>query len=384
VHAETRAQLFRARGAGLCAALVVLLVACQPGAALAPATSSSPASPAAPPAHSPEVERLLAAVRDNGETRLSLSWGETFGGTAGARRFEALFNRMYGTDVRVEYTPGPSMTDMAGRVTQEVTAGQRASTDLLLGTESHFGTLYNRDVLEPYDYTLLGPRLTSDVVTLGGQGVEVASIVGGIGYNTDLVPRAEAPRVLEDALNPRWKGKIASTQNAGIFDRVTARPEWGPERMKAYVSRLSQQVGGLIRCGEQDRIISGEFSMMVLQCGSYQVRRDTAKGAPVAHVIPEDAATIGYFHFGVPRNAAHPNLAKLFVNVVMSEEGQRLIYEMEYTDNPALPGSRSVEEFADLRAKGIQPLKIDVKFLTENPQIRDLARDLERLLREGN
>jgi ABC-type Fe3+ transport system substrate-binding protein len=364
-----------------------LLAACQPsgptGSSAGGQAGGSAAAPA-PVAHSPEVQRLLAAAREQGENRLNLSWGETFGGTEGARRFEAMFNRTYGTDIRITYTPGPSMTDMAGRVSQEVSAGHRASTDLLLGTESHFATLLNRDVLEEYDYTLLSPRIPREAVTVRDLGVEIAGIVGGIGYNTELVARADAPRQLEETLHPRWKGKIASTQNAGIFDRVAARPEWGAERMKAFVARLSQQVGGLIRCGEQDRITSGEFTMMVLQCGSYQVRRDTAKGAPVAHVIPEDAATIGYFHLGVPRTAGNPHLAKLFINLLMSDEGQRAIYEMEFTDNPVLPGSQSVVEFAELKAKGIEPLKIDVQFLSERPQIRDLARDLERILREGH
>jgi iron(III) transport system substrate-binding protein len=331
-----------------------------------------------------EVERLLAAAREQGGTALNVQWGDTYGGAQGARRFEVLFNKLYGTDVRVNYTPGPSMTDMASRLVQEVAAGQRGSTDLMAGTEGTFSTLLPREVLEEYDYTQLSPRITSDVMAYRGIGVEVGSIVGGIGYNSEIVPRAQAPRLMEDALDPKWKGRIASTQNAALLDRVAARPEWGPERMKAYVARLSQQIGGLIRCGEGgERLASGEFHLMVLHCGTYQIRRDTAKGAPLGFVIPDDAATLGYFHLGVPRNSVHPNLAKLFVNMVLSEEGQRTLYELEWVDNPALPGSQSAAELADLRARGIEPLKISVRLINEQPEIRQISRDLERILREG-
>lgn len=334
--------------------------------------------------HSPEVKRLIAAANQGGERELNLAWGSTFGGAQGAKRFEALFNRMYGMNMRVHFTPGPSMTEMAGKVSLEVTAGQKPSTDILLGTESHYGDLVNRNVLEPYDYTRLSRRIPREVVAYKNIGIEVAGIVGGISYNTEVIPAAEAPKRLEDVLNSKWKGKIASTVNAGIFDRVAARPEWGAEKMKAFVGKLSEQIGGLVRCQDNNRIVSREFLMMVLNCGSYQMRREKAKGAPLEHVIPEDSATVGFFHLGVPRNSAHPNLAKLYINAFMSEEGQRLIYEMEFTDHYSLPGSQSVGEMSHLRSKGIDVLKIDAKFITDHPELSKLSDELRKLLRKGS
>ena len=41
-----------------------------------------------------EVDRLLAAAKENGERELNISWAEqSFGGSKGAKTFEALFNR---------------------------------------------------------------------------------------------------------------------------------------------------------------------------------------------------------------------------------------------------------------------------------------------------
>jgi iron(III) transport system substrate-binding protein len=345
----------------------------------AAATTSS--VDAAQAGFSKEVQRLLEAARDKGERELSLVWSEeSFSGTEGARMFESAFNRMYGTNIRIHFTPGPSMTDMAGKVSQEVAAGRASSTDILLGTESHYGSLLGRKVLEDYDYTKLSARIRQDVVA--PHGVELGGIVSGIIYNTRQVNPNEAPKRLEDVLNPKWKGSIASTTNAGIFDRVAARPEWGAEKMKAFVKKLSVHVGGLIRCGEVSRVASGEFSMMVLGCGSFFVRQAEARGAPLGHALLEDGTTIGFFYMGVPQTSARPNLAKLFINMVVSEEGQKVAYKTYFTDHPDLPGSQSAGELKELKAKGLEPLKINVKFVVDHPELRELSDELRKILRE--
>ncbi|HZS03007.1 MAG TPA: ABC transporter substrate-binding protein [Chloroflexota bacterium] len=366
------------------AALVALwlVAACQ--AAPVPAPASQPAAPSATAdaSQSAEVARLLAAARAAGETELQLSWSDnTLGGSQGAQRLARLFNETYGTSIQVNFTPGPTMTEMSSRVSQEVATGRKSETDLLLGGETHYAPLLDRDVLERYDYTQLSPRITPEIVAPNNVGVEVATRLPGITYNTNLVPPAEAPRTLAEALNPKWRDIMASTQNAANFDRVAARPEWGPERTKAYVARLSGNISGLVRCGETSRFMSGEFGMLVMDCGGYEVHKGRARGGPVGHVIPEDAPVIAAFYLGVPRTAAHPNLAKLFVNLVLSEAGQRTIYETEFMDHVSLPGSQSVAELDAVRAKGIAPLKVDARFVAEHPELEGLSEELTALLR---
>jgi iron(III) transport system substrate-binding protein len=303
------------------------------------------------------------------------------GGSEGARKFEAVFNRMYGLNTKFNFTPGPSMTDMAGRVTQEVAAGRKTSTDILVGTESHYGELVQRAVLEEYDYTRLSPRIQKRFVAPRNVGAEFYTIVSGITYNTNFVPKNEVPRKLEDVLNPKWKGKIASTANAAIFDRVAMRPEWGVERMKAFVTKLADHVGGLIRASENDRVISGEFIMLVLDGGGHQVRRQLLKGAPLGHVIPEDAATMSFGYMGVTRTSAHPNLAKLFINMVMSEEGQKVVFETHFADHHELPGSQSAAALGDLTAKKANLLRMDIDFVMKHPEMGKLSDEFRKILR---
>jgi iron(III) transport system substrate-binding protein len=369
--------------------IALVLAACQPArpaAMPAEVASGQPAAAAAAASqHSPEVQRLVTAARERGETELSVVWNHlTLGGAEGARRFEALFNRMYGTNIKIVFTPGPTMPDMALRIGQEVAAGRKTTTDAYLGTETHIPTLITSESLEEYDYAALSPRIPRDLMAPRGVAVEIVGNFPGITYNTDMVSEAEVPQKLEDVLHPRWKGRIASTDYAAQFERVALRPEWGAERMKAYISRLSQHVGGLVRVGELSRLLTGEFAMLVLDSGSNQIDRQRIQGAPLRHVIPSDAAVASFLYIGVPRTAAHPNLAKLYINMLLSEEGQQILHEVNFADHYALPGSRSAAQLAGLKAKGVELLKTDVQFLVDHPELHYLKDDLARILREGS
>ena len=47
--------------------------------------------------------------RRNKEGKLKLMWGEgTLGGTKGAAKFESMINKMFGTNIKISFTPGRS------------------------------------------------------------------------------------------------------------------------------------------------------------------------------------------------------------------------------------------------------------------------------------
>jgi ABC-type Fe3+ transport system substrate-binding protein len=99
-------------------------------------------------------------------------------------------------------------------------------------------------------------------------------------------------------------------------------------------------------------------------------------------VVPEDGATVGFLLFGVPRNSAHANAAKLFINTVMSEQGQKIVYETHFTDHHELHGSQSARTLESLKARGAEPLKIDVRFVAAHPELRKLSEELAKILRQ--
>lgn len=360
----------------------MLLSACGAGSASSgSAVSSAAAVQSASVDQTDEVARLVAAAKGAGENQLDLAWGETtIGGGETAKQFGDLFNKVYGLNITVHFTPAPSMTTMAGKIAQEAAAGQKASTDVFLGSEGHFAALLDKNGLEQYDYTKLSPRITPEILVTKNIGLEISSRFPGISYNSNLVPPDLVPKKLSDLLNPKLKPLLASEVNAGSFDRVAYRPEWTPDKMKAFVTQYSGNISGLMRCEELERLTSGEFGLFALDCGDFEVKRQVAKGAPLAHVIPEDAALAVFFYTGVPKTAAHPNLAKLYINLMMSEVGQKILYDATYSDLHTLPGSRTAADLKDLDAKGIKPLFITPQFIIDHPDDVQLRDDLTKIL----
>ena len=96
----------------------------------------------------------------------------------------------------------------------------------------------------------------------------------------------------------------------------------------------------LIRCGEAERIATGEYLALVMDCTGQDALQWQEKGAPLAQMMPLDAAQQRYYYFAVPKNAQHPNAAKLYTIFLLTEEGQKLAYDTWKTDLHFLPGSK--------------------------------------------
>ena len=97
--------------------------------------------------------------------------------------------------------------------------------------------------------------------------------------------------------------------------------------------------------------------------------------------IPEDAALLGLYLLGVPRTSAHPNLAKLYIETVLSEEGQRFLYQSQLIDHAELPGSQSAAAVNEVKSRGATFLKVNVPFLTQYTDQAKLKEDLIAILR---
>ncbi|MBI2232139.1 MAG: extracellular solute-binding protein [Deltaproteobacteria bacterium] len=145
-----------------------------------------------------------------------------------------------------------------------------------------------------------------------------------IGYNTRMVKRNEVPRSDEDLLSPKWKGKIGMDHT---------KPEWfawklrrmGEEKGLAYMKKLGAQelrlYAGLTII--TNLLAAGEFPL-VLNTYVHNAEDAKRKGAPVDWVAQEPVFT-KFQPIGVGARAAHPNAAKLFVDFMLSEEGQKII-----------------------------------------------------------
>ena len=190
----------------------------------------------------------------------------------------------------------------------------------------------------------------------GKRGAVFLTQLPGITYNTAKISPKDAPKSMEDLLNPKWKGRIAARISTTSFGFL-ALPEFlGPKGSVDFFRKYGKQVGGMIRCGNWERIASGEYEMFFPDCGDYAVRKIKRDHPEVAlgHVIPSDGALITFWNAGIPNNTAHPNAAKLFVYFLLTPEGQEFVWDVQGSDSIFTPKSRIAPIIAAYKAKGVK------------------------------
>ena len=182
-------------------------------------------------------------------------------------------------------------------------------------------------------------------------------------YNTEMVTKAEAPKTLADLLDPKWKGRIAWTN-----DPTTAGPpgfigtvltSMGQDKGMEYLKRLAQQKIVNVPASQRvvlDQVISGQYPVALMTFDYHSVI-SAEQGAPVQWQPIEPVAQLPN-PMGLMRNAPHPNAARLFIEYVLSEDGQRVFRDANYLPaNPAVPPKdpRLLPEGGNFKAVLITP-----------------------------
>jgi iron(III) transport system substrate-binding protein len=219
------------------------------------------------------------------------------------------------------------------RITNEARAG-KVLFDLVAvrGLETH--QLVKAGLLQPY-VSPESAAYPAGFKDSKGYWVDYFDSYNVIGYNTQLVAREQAPKSWEDLLDPKWKGKIAlDEENFSWYGAMTQK--WGKEKTQRYMRALAKQDIQL-RNGQTliaQLMAAGEFSVaMVL---AHRIEKMKEQGAPVAWVTTLDPVTVSLHPIGIAAKAPHPNAAKLFVDFILSKDGQQLLLSIERT--PARPG----------------------------------------------
>ena len=326
----------------------------------------------------PALKELAAAAAQ--ESTVTLSWSQsTLGGSQGAARFQAAMNKAFGTSIRVNFLPGPDMARVINQVATEFAAGQKAHVDLLLGAAPQIAPVAKLNFFAPVDWASYLPgRITPAMIELDGKIIRIVTGLSGVTYNSALAPAK--PAVLDDFLKPAWKGKIASTPYAAGLDVLLAEDVWGKQKTVDYVRALSKQIAGVMRCGETERVATGEYLALVMDCTGQDALLWQEKGAPVAQLMPRDAAEERYYYVAVPTNAQHPNAAKLFTAFLMTPEGQRLAYDTWKIDLHSLPGSKTGAMVADYEKRGVAFKEVTVEWWAQHPEIEAGRSELIKIL----
>ncbi len=333
----------------------------------------------------PTIAELVAKAKK--ETTFRAQWGaDTLDGGPWLQKIIAAMNKKYGLNLQPSFTPGSNMQGMMAKITRELTAGQPSSSDVYFGNSQSMFQAMESQPLMPMDWRALIDRKTLpepgfDPVAPGNIGVAMASTLVGVIYNSNLVKGNDIPRKLDDLMSPKWKGKIASTPYAAGF-REFAMPELlGKEKVVDFVKKFSKHIAGVIRCGEMDRLTSGEFLMLALACGDQEVNMAERQNIPLGYSIMADA-TISHTRYGaVPKNSRAPNAAALFVAFLHTPEGKKLMWDIDGLDFHLYPESNQKKKLDAAKAKGAKVVISSPQWLAKNKHYDDTQKELEKILR---
>ncbi len=159
------------------------------------------------------------------------------------------------------------------------------------------------------------------------------------GINTELLPKDKAPKTFQDLLDPKLKGKMAwnGSSMAGAYGFVAnILTTMGEEKGMAYLRALAKQQVVNVDASSRavlDQVIAGEYWMNLMAFNHHTVI-SARKGAP-CDWLKLEPAPVTLDALGLLKDAPHPNAARLLLEFLLSEEGQKVFQKNEYL--PALP-----------------------------------------------
>jgi iron(III) transport system substrate-binding protein len=173
-----------------------------------------------------------------------------------------------------------------------------------------------------------------------------------LGFNTNLVKPNEVPKSLNDLLNPKWTGKMIWSTSGGSGAPVflgNVLMTMGQEKGMGYLRQLAKQNIAKSTASNRailDMVIAGEYAIAI-NIFNYHAVISRNSGAPVdwqpLEPVPGQVKTLG-----LAKNAPHPHGSMLFVDFLLSKEGQNLLRDLDYL--PAHPEVSA--KVADLKPGG--------------------------------
>ena len=148
-------------------------------------------------------------------------------------------------------------------------------------------------------------------------------------YNTNLVKPSDLPKTWDDLVkNRRWHGGViglGNRPNLWFLQLWGAKGEkWGRRYLDDYFGKVKPQLRKEGMNALISLVIAGEFDLS-MPSAEYRVSQMVAKGAPVNFHCPEPVPTTVQT-VAVLAKTPSPNAAKLYVNWMLSREGQLAQY----------------------------------------------------------
>lgn len=173
-------------------------------------------------------------------------------------------------------------------------------------------------------------------------------------YNTDLVTEAELPKSILDLTDPKWKGQVGSansTNGAVVAHIVAMNRLLGAEKTEAFVKGLVDNETQFFGSHTDVRKAVGAGELKLGFVNHYYYFLSKAEGAPVGIIWPDQdengtGLVVNTTNAGIIKGAKNMDNAKLFVDFMLSPEGQKVFAEKNF-EWPVVEG---VERAADVPA----------------------------------
>jgi ABC-type Fe3+ transport system substrate-binding protein len=217
--------------------------------------------------------------------------------------------------------------EQSGQQTREKVIAESAAKQIKVDVVSAGGTSFtemvNSGVIEAYR-SPEAANLVPDLVD--ARGFLTPRIVNsyGITINTSAIKPQDEPKSWKDLLDPKWKGKkIAMSDPRGSGSGGTIL--YGLEKVLGaeFVQQLAAQdlFFGRESAALISTVVRGE-QVILLTASSRQVVEQRTKGAPIKFIKPSEGVALTPINIGIVKGAPHGNAARLFIDWVLSEEGQ--------------------------------------------------------------
>ena len=190
-----------------------------------------------------------------------------------------------------------------------------------------------------------------------------------VAYNPRMVSKENLPRKYDDLLQPMWQGKMMMEPTkvdwfCGVLQLM------GKEKGLRYMRELAKQ-NIMNRIGHDliAQLVAAGEAALDIDIPAPSVDRVRKRGAPIDWVAfpPAPASLIG---IGIASQPVHPNAARLYMDFVLSLEGQKTLADLgRYLARMEI----MQEQMA--KAKGLQMVAV-------NPELGENIVEYSKLMRE--
>jgi len=261
------------------------------------------------------------------------------------------------TGLEIEYWRA-SATKVMDRALSEARAG-RPVADVIITNDNPLRLMQKQNFFQKYE-SPSASNFPPDAID-PFLGPRYRNVIIGVLYNTSAIKAADAPKSLEDLVNPKYKGKLVMpdpTQHTTTTQWVTSLHKvMGKEKADKYIRDLAAMkpimVESLLPAAE--RVTTGETPIAITYVKYAFIFGK--KGAPLDYVrLPK---MLGDGHYiGLAAKAPHPNGGKAFIDYFLDNESMKIMASRgEFVNRkgvyPPLPGADKIGfiEMEDLSSK---------------------------------